>query len=78
MTLETLLVVGAGAVLAPLLVVVVGLLLGMLSGRELGVAEAGGFLQGLAGLGLAVAGARRSRSWGDRTPLTRRWCRCEL
>jgi Kef-type K+ transport system membrane component KefB len=45
-TLETLLVVGAGAVLAPPL--------GVLAGPVLGVAEAGEFLRGLAGLGLAL------------------------
>jgi Kef-type K+ transport system membrane component KefB len=62
-TFETLLIVGAGAVLAPLLVeftpglalpvVVVELLLGILAGPVLGIAEAGEFLRGLAGLGLA-------------------------
>jgi Kef-type K+ transport system membrane component KefB len=62
-TVEALLVVGAGAVLAPLLVeftpglalpvVVVELLLGIVAGPVLGIAEAGEFLRGLAGLGLA-------------------------
>jgi Kef-type K+ transport system membrane component KefB len=62
-TFETFLIVGAGAVLAPLLVeltpgaalpvVVLELLLGILAGPVLGIAEAGEFLRGLAGLGLA-------------------------
>ena len=63
MSVETLLVVAVGAVLAPLIVeltprivlpvVVVEVLLGIVAGPVLGLAEPGGFLNGLAGLGLA-------------------------